>query len=406
MKTIQKTFSYCLKPTNAQTVLLKQHAGAARFIYNWGLNLVKKALEAKEKMPSYKELANRLTHLKKVPETHWLYEVHSQILQQSLKNLESAWQHFFNRTQKNQGFPRFKCMGVKDSFRFPQSIKCLNGKVYLPKIGWVAYRDSRPIDGIIKQATVKRRGEKWLVNIVCEIVLHIPNKKVSQNKVIGIDVGIKELAVLSNGEIIENPHFLKNDLTRLAPLQKAHSRKKLGSKNRKKSAIKISKLYSYIASKRKDYIHKATTKIVESQDVIIVETLNIKGMIRNRCLSRSIADASWRMFLRFLKYKADWRGKRYIEIPRFTPTSKRCSTCNKEREMPLALRVYECIHCGLKMDRDLNAALNIKAAGIAVLACGEMNKSSLYEAGITGLKAGEVQLHRSSMSAPYLLQLC
>ena len=143
-------------------------------------------------------------------------------------------------------------------------------------------------------------------------------------------------------------------------------------------------MHRRIANKRKDHLHKISTKIVESQDVIIVETLNVQGMIRNRCLSQAISDASWSMLLSFLKYKADWYGKKYIEIPRFTPTSKTCSSCKSQQEMPLSVRIYQCKSCGLRLDRDLNAALNIKAAGLAVLACGEQSTGSLNEARIPG----------------------
>ena len=331
-------------------------------------------------------MTNQLPQLKEALETQWLTEVHSQILQQSLKDLDGALRHFFRRIKKKlkSGFPRFKCRGVKDSFRFPQGVKCLHGKVYLPKIGWVSYYNSRPIEGDIKQAVVKRHGDRWFVHIVCSIGIEIPSKNPPYENVLGIDLGIKQLAVFSNGDVIENLHFLKVDLKRLAKTQRSLSRKKRGSKNRKKSAKRVGKAHRRIANKRKDHLHKISTQIIESQDVIVVETLNIQGMIRNRCLSQAIADVSWSMLLRFLKYKADWYGKKYIEIPRFTPTSKTCSSCKSQQKMPLSVRIYECKSCGLRLDRDLNAAINIKAAGLAVLACGEQDTGPLNEARIPG----------------------
>jgi putative transposase len=380
---IQKTFTYCLKPTETQKALFQQFSGASRYVYNWALNLVKESLDAQEGLLSYKDIANLLTQ-KKTNEL-WLKEIHSQVLQQALKDLERSLNNCFSgKKRKAIGFPGFRCRGVKDSFRFPQYIKCVNARVFLPKIGWVAYRNSRPLEGMIKQATVKRQGKRWFIHIMCQVELDIEKKPFTEATAVGIDVGIKELSVLSNGKVYENPHFLKSDLGKLAYVQKAHARKQKGSKNRKKSAKKIGRVHAKIANKRKDYIHKISTEIVESQDTIIVEKLQISGMIRNRKLSRSIADVSWRILLTFLKYKAAWRGKNFIEIPQFTPTSKTCFVCKIEKAMPLSLRKYVCANCGHEMDRDLNAALNIKAAGTAVLACGGMDRSPLYEAGITG----------------------
>jgi putative transposase len=387
MKVIQKTFSYRLKPTNIQRALFAQYAGAARYIFNWGLNLVKEALNAQQPIPTYTDRANQLKELKRTEKTAWLKDIHSQVLQQSVKDLEKAISHFHagKKSKRKIGFPRYKRKGVKDSFRFPQYVQCKDDKVFLPKIGWVGYINSRAIEGKIKQAVVKRECDHWYVHIFCEIELVVVKKPFSPQRTVGIDVGIKELAVLSNGQVYGNPHFLKSDLKKLKAAQKAHARKQKGSNNRRKSAMKIGKRHRKIKNKRKDYIHKISTEIVESQDTIVVETLNISGMMRNRNLAQAIGDVSWRMVLSQLKYKAEWRGKTYVEISRFTPTSKTCFSCKKEQAMPLSVRTYECKSCGYSMDRDLNAAMNIKAAGTAVLACGEMNISSLNEAGIVGL---------------------
>lgn len=386
MKSTQKTFSYRLKPTSMQKTLFAQFAGSARFVFNYGLAQIKKAFEEKLKIPTFVHIANQLPLLKKSPETAWLKNTHSQVLQQSLKDLENALKHFFRRVKAKQkpGFPHFKCKGVKDSFRYPQGIKCENGKVYLPKIGWVAYYNSQPVEGTIKQAVVKRRGAHWYIHIVCLIEREIKSQELSFDTAIGIDLGLEHFAYFSNGQIIENPRFLKHDLKKLACYQKRHSRKEKGSNNRKKSVIRLTKIHERISNKRKDFLHKLSTKIVENQDIVVVENLSIKGMIQNRKLSR--ADAGWGTLLQMLKYKTEWHGKRYIEIDRFTPTSKLCSSCNNTQDMPLAIRRYMCKKCGLNLDRDFNAAINIRAAGLAVLnACGGMSTSLPNEAGISGL---------------------
>ena len=388
MKSIQKTFSYRLKPTSPQKTLFAQFAGSARFVFNQGLAQIKKAFEEKVKIPTFTDIANQLPLLKKSPETGWLKNTHSQVLQQSLKDLESALKHFFRRVRAKQkpGFPRFKCKGIKDSFRYPQGIKCVNGKIYLPKIGWVTYYDSQSIKGTIKQAVIKRRGEHWYIHIVCLIEKDIKPKELSFDKAIGIDLGLEHFAYFSNGQIVENPRFGKNGLKKLAWYQKKHSHKKKGSNNRKKSVIRLTRIHERIANQRKDFLHKLSTQIVENQDIVIVENLSIKGMIQNRKLSRSIADAGWRALLQMLKYKTEWCGKRYIEIDRFAPTSKLCSSCNNTQDMPLAIRRYMCKKCGLNLDRDFNAAINIRAAGLAVLnACGGISIGLPSEAGISGL---------------------
>jgi len=217
MQVIQKTFSFRLKPTTIQAILLAQFAGSARFIYNFGLALIKEALDKKQTVPSYTDIANKLPFLKRSPETAWLKEVHSQVLQQSLKNLESAFKHFFRRLRSKEvpGFSRFKRKGDKDSIRYPQGVRCENSKLYLPKIGWMSYKDSRPIEGIIKQVTIKRDGLHWNVHIVCDIVKEIVQAPLSVNTAIGIDLGIKTFAYLSTGYSINNPKYLNGGLAKL-----------------------------------------------------------------------------------------------------------------------------------------------------------------------------------------------
>lgn len=317
-----------------------------------------------------------LPNLKKTPETSWLKETHSQILQQALKDLDKAFQHFFRRLKGKEkpGFPKFKKKGDKDSFRYPQGFKFASGKIFLPKIGWIKYYDSRPIEGIVKQVTVKREADSWNIHVVCEIQVKVSRPLASVENSVGIDLGLSNFAYLSNGEVIQNPTFLKNDLKKLRRYQRQFSRKKKGSNNREKFALRIARLHMRVRNKRKDFHHKLSTQIAKNHGVVAVEDLNINGMVRNRHLSRAISDAGWRSFLDFIQYKCDWLGKHFVKVERFFPSSKTCSSCGMQQTMSLSMRIYECSGCKVILDRDFNASLNIRAAGLSVLkACGEIS---------------------------------
>ena len=386
---IQKTFLYRLKPTLVQKTKCMQFAGARRFIYNHGLNLVKTAFDNKLKIPSYTDIANTLPLLKNNSDTSWLKDIHSQVLQQTLKDLETAIKNFFRglKTKKKIGFPAFKKKGKNDSFRYPQGVKCKDGKIWLPKIGWVAYYDSQPLEGIIKQVTVKRQGIHWYVAIVCEVEQIVTVVPITAEKTIGLDLGLSHFASISDGSVIENQSFLKKELRKLAYLQRSVSRKKKGSNNRKKSVAKVVKKHIDIFNQRKNFAHQLSHTLVKNHDAIVVEDLCIKGMVQNRHLSRAISDVGWGMFLNFLKYKCFWYGKHFLQINRFFPSSKICSSCGCQQEMPLEMRTYQCKNCGIQIDRDLNASLNIRAAGLAVFnACGGLEVALPSEAGITDSK--------------------
>jgi putative transposase len=371
---INKTFRYRLEPNARQRQLFARFAGCCRFVFNQGLALRKASYEAERVTLSYADQCKTLPECKKAEETAWLGEVHSQVLQQALKDLDSAYQHFFRRVKAGEvpGFPRFKKKGQKDTFRYPQGVKVNAGRVYLPKIGWVKYRDSRPVDGKILQATIKREGEHWFISLACEVELpdptHVP---LTEDRAVGVDVGLKSFAVLSDGTEIENPRFLKATLAKLKRAQRRLSRKTKRSNNWKRQVAKVVKLHAKVKNSRKDFAHKASTAIVKNHDVIAVEDLNIKGMVKNRHLSRAISDVGWGLFLDMLKYKAEWAGKHFVKIGRFEASSKTCSTCGEKKPTPLSVRTYACDGCGLFMDRDWNASLNIRAAGLVVLnACG------------------------------------
>ncbi len=285
--------------------------------------------------------------------------------------------------------PHFKKKGIRDFFRYPQGIHCHESKVFLPKIGWIKYIDTRPLEGQIKQAIIKRESKHWCIPIVCTIAKEIALVPLCEDNAIGIDVGLRSFAHISNGQTIANPRFLSHELKHLRYLQRAYARTQKGSNNRKKVVERITRLHSKVKNKRKDFLHKVSTALVKSHDMIAVENLNVKGMLSNRRLARSIADVSWSMFIRFLEYKCYWYGKHFVMVDRFLPSSKACSRCNTLQDMPLAMRTYHCRACGLEINRDFNASKNIRAAGISVLkAWGELGTGLLNDIRITGISTG------------------
>jgi putative transposase len=366
---IAKTFRYRLEPSALQQQLFTRFAGCCRFIFNQGLAARKAAYEAEGNTLSYADQCKELPLLKQDEKTNWLGEIHSQVLQQALKDLHAAFEHFFRRIKTGgvPGFPKFKRKGQRDSFRYPQGVKIDAGRVFLPKIGWVAYRDSRPIEGTILQATVKREGEHWFVSLACEVELNPEPVPVTEAGAVGIDVGLKVFAKLSDGSEIPNPRFLRGALAKLKRAQQRLARKTKRSNRWKKQVARVVTLHIKVKNSRKDFAHKASTTIVKNHDVIAVEDLNIQGMVKNRSLSRAISDVGWGLFLDMLRYKAEWAGKHFVKIGRFLATSQICSGCGERKPMPLSVRTYACGGCGLEVDRDWNASLNIRAAGLVVL---------------------------------------
>lgn len=375
---MQKAFRFRLEPNREQRQMFVRFAGCCRFIFNHGLAASKEAYEKSGKSISYTDQCKALTILKQVPGMEWLREVDAQVLQQALKDLDSAYQHFFRRLKRGtaSGFPRFKRKGLKDAFRYPQRVKVKNNRVFLPKIGWVRYRNSRPIEGRLLQATIKREGDHWFICIVCDVeVASAPQTPTEASSVVGIDVGLKRFATLSEGTAIENPRFFRYARAELKSAQRALTRKRRYSKSWLRQLRRVVKIYAKVRNRRNDFLHKLSTQIVKNHDAIVVENLNINGMVKNRRLSAAICDVGWGKFIDMLKYKAAWAGKSFVQVGRFSPTSQTCSQCGARRPMPISLRMYECEECGLKLDRDLNASRNIRAAGLAVLgivpnACG------------------------------------
>lgn len=368
-----KTFKYELKPTRTQANLFAQFAGAARFVFNWALAERIEHYKETGKSLSKFDQCNLLTDKKKDPGHLWLKDVYAQSLQRAIGHLDSAFKNFFRRlkTGENPGFPKFKKKGQKDSFSYPQNVKINGSKIWLPKVGWVKFHNSRKTEGKIKTVTVKREADRWFVSVLCEVEIEdreLPPAD-SQNA-IGIDLGIKNFAFLSDGTSVDNPRFLKAGLDKIKGEQRKLSKKRPGSSNHKKQKMKLAKAHRKVANQRKDFQQKLSTQLVKNHDIICVENLNIAQMVTKPGFGQSVNDVGWAGFVSMLEYKCGWIFKRFVKVDRFLATSQICSSCGERKSMPLSVRTYSCGSCGLVVDRDWNASLNIRAAGLAVLACG------------------------------------
>jgi putative transposase len=382
MKT-NKAFKYELDPNRGQLLLLARHAGTARFAYNWGLARKKDALERKEKVPTAIDLHRELNLLKKT-DFPWMYEVSKCAPQEALRNLDVAFRNFWNGRRKGRktGFPKFKKKGVHDSFRFSTgAIHAFERHVQLPKLGRIrvkepicaSLRDIAGGAGKVLSATVSRVADRWYASFTVE---HETSDPVPvQGPVVGVDLGVNCFAVLSDGTEVYAPKPLQKMLVKLQCLSRQLSRKKKGSANRKKAAMRVARLHRRITNIRNDFLHKLSTDLAKTKSVIVLEDLNVKGMVRNVHLARHIADAGWGRFREMVKYKASWYGSTLVTAPAFFPSTKTCSVCGNIQDMPLKERTFECANCGAIMSRDLNAALNLEklytGSSPGINACGE-----------------------------------
>ena len=395
---ITRAYKVELAPNNKQRSALIQHCGAARHVYNWGIEQKQKAYKATGKSPGAMKLHRKLNELKKAPKEDggkpWLYSVSKCAGQEALRDLDRAFQSFFRRCKqgaKKKGYPRFKSRkrGL-GSFRLTGTVKSLGGHVQLPKLGKIKLKERGYLplpenkNVRVLSATVSEKAGRWFASFAVKEEIPDPVPK-AKAKPVGVDVGVSSLATCSDGVVYENPRALKRSLARLKQLQRSVSRKKRGSRNRQKAVRCVQRLHYRIACLRADTIHKATTDIVRAYDLIGIETLNVSGMLKNRRLSRAISDASMSEFLRQIRYKAEWAGAEVVEAPRFYPSSKTCSRCeNVDAGFKLGMDVYRCERCGLVLGRDLNAAINLKnlAASSAVTACGEESAGSGRKPGV------------------------
>jgi len=377
-------YKYQLKTNKIQDHLLNQFAGAQRYVWNKILAYQNERYRLGEKKLSYIQCANLLPLLKKEIETVWLKEIPSQTLQQTLKDLDRAYTNFF---QGRAELPRFKKRGVRDSFRYPDGkqikLEQHNNRIFLPKLGWISYINTRELKGDINSVTVSRSIGKWFISINFDEEHEITNQA-PQNSIVGIDMGITRFATLSNGTYIEPLNTFRKYEAKTIKLSKKLSRKMKFSSNWKKTKAKLSKHHSKISNIRKEFLHKTTTKISNNYQTVVMEDLkvsnmskSVKGTIDNpgsnikakSGLNKSILDQGWYEFRRQLEYKLQWRGGRLITInPQYT--SQTCSKCGHiHKDNRESQAVFVCKACRYTDNADINASKNILAAGLAVIAC-------------------------------------
>lgn len=368
---IKRAYKFRFYPTPEQELSLAQTFGCARFAYNYMLRQRTDAwFERKEKV-GYHETSAMLTALKKTSEYAWLNEVSSVPIQQSLRHLQTAFSNFFARRSK---YPTFKRKDGAQSAEYTTSAFNWNGKsLKLAKMNAALnIRFSRTIPKTAKVTTVtvsKDRAGRYFVSMLCTDQVQAKTPVAAK---VGIDLGLSHFAILSTGEKIAAPNTFRKNEAKLAKLQRRLAKKTKGSANRKKAKLKVAKLHAKITDSRKDFLHKLSTRLVNENQVIAIETLAVSNMQKNHNLAKSIADASWSEFVRQLEYKSLWYGRELVGIDRWYPSSKRCSDCGHTvKKMPLSVREWTCPECGTIHDRDINAARNVLAAGLAVSALGE-----------------------------------
>jgi putative transposase len=358
-------------PTDEQKNILAQTFGCTRFVYNWALRKKTDAYYKDGVRLYYKDLSSQLTNLKKQPEYAWLNDVSSVPLQQSLRHLDRAFINFFEGRGK---YPTFKkkrnrqsatSMGTAFAYR--------GGNITLARmteplnIIW-----SRPLPEDAKPSSItitKDCADRYFISVLVETEIEqLPPIEQS----VGADLGLKDFVILSTGETVGNPKFFRKDEKRLAKAQRRHAKKKKGSKNRNKARLKVARIHARIADRRSDFLHKLSARLIRENQTICVESLAVKNMVKNHCLAKAISDVGWSEFVSQLEYKAEWYGRTLVKIDRFYPSSKRCFDCGHILDsLTLDVRQWACPECGVVHDRDINAAKNILAAGLAVNACGE-----------------------------------
>ena len=368
---IKRAYRFRLYPTPEQEQVLARTFGCARFAYNHMLRLRADAWFSRQERIGYHETSAALTQLKKDPEFAWLNEVSSVPVQQALRHLQTAFANFFAKRAK---YPTFKRKDGQQSAEYTTSAFKWDGKVLkLAKMNKpLDVRFSRTIPRAAKVTTItvsKDAAGRYFVSMLCDDTVQ-PKAEVEGK--VGIDLGLTHFAILSTGEKIAAPNTFRKHEAKLAKLQRRLAKKQKGSANRKKARLKVAKLHAKIADSRKDFLHKLSTRLVNENQVIAIETLAVSNMQKNRHLAKSISDAGWAEFVRQLKYKSLWYGRELVGIDRWYPSSKRCSDCGHTvAKMPLNVREWACPECGTVHDRDINAARNVLAAGLAVSALGE-----------------------------------
>lgn len=368
-----KAFKYRIYPNRSQEILFSKTFGCVRLI--WNANVASFNSYDKDNNPK----PNIIQKSDLVLDRPWLSEVSAAAIQQKVMDFKETVKQYFSKNRKKKiGRPSFKKKGNTQSYRLPnQKFRIEGDRIRLEKIGWVKVVIDRniPDNGKIISCTIsKNSANQYYVSIIvdCEIV-----KKPKTGKEVGIDLGIKKFATLSDGITIDNPKYLRENQSKISRIQKYMSRKVKGSRRWHKNRLRVARLHNKISNKRLWFLHNLTTYLVNNYDTIFIEDLNVSGMVKNRKLASSISDASFSMFRSLLEYKCEWYGKALSVIDRFYPSSKTCSFCGwKKDDLSLSDRVFVCDNCGIKIDRDLNAAINIRRVGVDTL-CNRMRRDEV-----------------------------
>ncbi len=390
IKFMYKAYKYRLYPTTEQEIALAKSFGCCRWFWNYTLNLCQETYKATGKGLTRGYIQGLLPSLKK--EYEWLSDAYSQCLQVVALNLSRAYQNFF---EKRARLPKFKSKHGRQSISYPANVKLEGDYLKLPgKVGSVYCVRHRDFEGTIKTVTVSKNPDgKYYASILVDDGQNNP-EQATEGKAIGIDLGLNHFCITSNGSKYDNPRHLAKHQRNLKRKQRKHSRKNKGSNNRQKARRKVAKVYSKISRGREDFLHKLSRKIVNENQVIVVENLNVKGMVRNHKLAKAIIDCGWGMFCTMLKYKAEREGKVYQEVDRFFPSSKTCHVClNQLGSLPLEIRTWTCENCQTTHDRDINAAQNIRDEGLRILSLGT---SDTAYGGDVRPKAGRKSVLRQS----------
>ena len=368
-----KAFKFRLEPNQQQKVLINKTLGCCRFLYN-------QMLEEKQLKYKLKDKSKLKTEKEYKIEFDWLKEVDSISLQQTRIDLKISYTNFFRKIkQKQKTSLRFKSRhNPKKSYRtisINNSIRIEENYIRLPKLGFVRFKKSREVAGKIKSVTVSKNIlGSYYISVLCEAEIQ---KLPELDTKIGIDLGLKEFCITSNNEFVSNPRYLRKSEEKLKKAQRKLSKRVKGSNGRFKQQKKLFKIHQKIRNQRLDFLHKLSTKLISENQVICLEDLQVKNMVKNRCLAKSISDVSWSKFVELLKYKADWYGRKLVQIDKFFSSSKLCSNCgNIKKDLILKDRVYHCDCCGLVTDRDYNASLNILKEGLRILS-GRDDRDSL-----------------------------
>ena len=372
---IYYTYEYQLLPTDAQRLLLSKHCGAMRFVYNRCLSQCEESYKTTGKRIPYLKLKASFAQLKKQPEFAWLKEINSQSIQKAVKNLDTAYLRFFKGLG---GLPTFHKKHGKQCFHVPQFIKLVDDKLYFPKFKeGIKINLHRPCVGEICFANIRKTKTcKYFATITCLVDKNSLEKYEKTDKAVGLDMGIKDLIITSDGEKIKNLKLGKKFKKHLAYLHRQLSKKAKESSRRERVRFRLARQYEKISNKKKDHIHKATTRLVRENQTIAVESLAVQNMMKNHSLAGAIGDCSWGEILRQLEYKCRWHNRTFVKIERFFPSSKMCRECGYiNHGLSLNDRKWTCPRCGQHHDRDINAAKNILSQGLNILKSGSGTES-------------------------------